>query len=108
MQCGRQRVTWNNAAYTAQPPLRCCILHCCYDCKALASRLLLPPACSQHTCQAPLTLTTLAVRPAAVEALPLVYTARGRKPATYLSSWLLAQLGSPMMATLMSPRRLMP
>jgi hypothetical protein len=49
-------------------------------------------------------LTTDAVRPAAVDALPLAYTARGRKPATYLSSWLLAVDGSPMMATLMSPR----
>lgn len=54
------------------------------------------------------TLTTLAVRPAAVDALPLVYTARGRNPETYFSSWLLAELGSPMIAMLMSPRRLMP
>ena len=54
------------------------------------------------------TLTTVAVSPAAEEDLPDVYTARGRNPATYFSSWLLAQDGSPTMATLMSPRRLMP
>ena len=53
-------------------------------------------------------LTTEAVSPAAEEDLPEVYTARGRKPATYLSSCDLAQLGSPTIATLMSPRRLMP
>jgi len=32
----------------------------------------------------PRTLTTVAVRPAAEELLPLVYTARGRKAVTYL------------------------
>ena len=54
------------------------------------------------------TLTTVAVRPAAEDDLPEVYTARGRKPATYFRSWLLAHDGSPTMATLMSPRRLIP
>ena len=34
--------------------------------------------------------------------------ALGKKLATYLRIWLLAQLGSPTIATLMSPRRLMP
>ena len=53
-------------------------------------------------------LTTDAVRPAAEEERPEVYTARGRKAATYLSSCDLAQEGSPTIATLMSPRRLMP
>lgn len=55
-----------------------------------------------------LTLTTEAVRPAADEALPEVYTARGRKLATYLRICDFAQDGSPTIATLMSPRRLMP
>ena len=55
-----------------------------------------------------LTLTTEAVRPAAEDDLPEVYTARGRKLATYLSICDLAQEGSPTMATLMSPLRLMP
>jgi hypothetical protein len=40
--------------------------------------------------------------------LPEVYTARGRKLATYFSICDLAQEGSPMMATLMSPLRLIP
>ena len=53
-------------------------------------------------------MTTEAVRPAAEEDLPEVYTARGRKLATYLSICDLAQEGSPMMAPLMSPLRLMP
>ena len=54
------------------------------------------------------TLTTEAVSPAALEDLPEVYTALGRKPATYFRIWDLAQEGSPTMATLMSPLRLMP
>ena len=37
-----------------------------------------------------------------------MYTARGRNAATYLSSCDLAHDGSPTIATLMSPRRLMP
>ena len=56
----------------------------------------------------PRALTTDAVRPAAEEERPEVYTARGRKAATYLSSCDLAQEGSPTIATFMSPRRLMP
>lgn len=54
------------------------------------------------------TLTTEAVSPAAEEDLPEVYTARGRKLATYLSNCDLAHEGSPTMATLMSPLRLIP
>lgn len=55
-----------------------------------------------------LTFTTLAVKPAALEDLPEVYTARGRNEATYLRIWDLPQEGSPTMATLMSPRSMIP
>ena len=64
-----------------------------------------------HTCIAAElkpTLTTEAVSPAALEDLPEVYTALGRKPATYFRIWDLAHEGSPTMATLMSPLKLMP
>ncbi len=54
------------------------------------------------------TLTTLAVSPAALEDLPDVYTARGRKEVTYFRIWDLPQDGSPTTATLMSPRKLIP
>jgi len=48
---------------------------------------------------------TDAVRPAADDAFPEVYTARGMKPLTYLRNCDLAVEGSPTMHTLMSPRR---
>ncbi len=53
-------------------------------------------------------MTTVAVRPAAEEDLPEVYTARGRNAATYFSSCDLAHEGSPTIATLMSPLKFIP
>ncbi len=43
-----------------------------------------------------------------IKDLPEVYTVRGRNPCTYFKNWDLAQLGSPTMHTLRSPRRLIP
>lgn len=85
------------------------------------------PASITNSCDSS-SLTTAAVRPAAVDALPLVYTARGLNSSTCLHTyspittwlqremfewthfrnWLLAQLGSPTMHTLMSPRSRVP
>lgn len=59
------------------------------------------------TCEK-LTLVTLAVRPAALEDLPEVYTALGRNLDTYFRIWDLAQEGSPTIAMLMSPLKLIP
>ena len=53
-------------------------------------------------------LTTLAVRPAADEPLPDVYTARCANLTAYLRNCDLAVDGSPTMHTLMSPRRRVP
>mmetsp|Transcript_121273 Transcript_121273/g.343190 ORF Transcript_121273/g.343190 Transcript_121273/m.343190 type:complete len:368 (-) Transcript_121273:450-1553(-) len=53
-------------------------------------------------------LTTDAVRPAAVDVLPDVKTARGRNDAVHFRSALLAVAGSPRRQMLTSPRSLMP
>ena len=53
-------------------------------------------------------LVTVAVRPAAVDALPEVYTVRGRMEHTYLRKLDFAVEGSPTRQQLMSPRSLMP
>jgi hypothetical protein len=51
---------------------------------------------------------TEAVRPAAVEALPLAYTARGRMEHTYFKNCDFAVEGSPTRQALMSPRSRVP
>uniref|UniRef100_A0A6B0UX32 Putative secreted protein n=1 Tax=Ixodes ricinus TaxID=34613 RepID=A0A6B0UX32_IXORI len=65
------------------------------------------PASMTNSCDSS-SRTTAAVRPAALDALPLVYTARGANSDTCLRNWLLAVLGSPTTQTLMSPRRVVP
>lgn len=57
---------------------------------------------------APPTCTTVAVRPAAEEPLPEVYTAMGATLEAYLRNWDLAVEGSPRSSTLTSPRRVVP
>jgi len=55
-----------------------------------------------------MSLTTLAVSPAALLPLPLVYTDTGATRSTNLRNWDLAVEGSPSMSMLMSPRSRMP
>lgn len=56
----------------------------------------------------PADLMTLAVRPAALEPLPEVYTAMGAVCDANFRNWDLAVEGSPSSSTLMSPRRCVP